>query len=134
MRLAIVPLALAAAVALASCASVPRAGVPVTGAWGGSHVGLALDPWGGRLDYDCAAGTIAAVVPDGSGRFEAAGTHTPGLGGPERIAMVPPTYPARFTGTVRGDRMTLTARVDNGVTLGPFTLRRGAEPMIFRCL
>lgn len=128
------PLVLAAAGALASCATMPAAGVPVTGAWGGSHVGLVLDPWGGRLDYDCAAGTIAAVVPDRNGRFQADGTHTPGLGGPERIDNVPTSYRARFTGTVRADRMTLTAEVGNGVTLGPFTLRRGAEPVIFRCL
>ncbi len=45
-----------------------------------------------------------------------------------------PTYRTRFAGTVSGDRMMLTGRVENGVLLGPFTLRHGAEPGIFRCL
>ena len=30
--------------------------------------------------------------------------------------------------------MTLQARVENGVALGPFTLVKGAEPIIMRCL
>jgi hypothetical protein len=30
--------------------------------------------------------------------------------------------------------MRLHGRVDNGVVLGPYDLRRGAEPTIVRCL
>lgn len=119
---------------LAACASVPAAGIAVTGSWGGTHVGLTLEASGGRLEYDCAAGTIAPLVPGAGGRFEVAGTHTPGHGGPIREGEVMPTYSVRFSGSVRGDRMTLQGRVENGVLLGPFELRRGAEPMIFRCL
>ena len=119
---------------LAACASVPAAGVPLTGDWGGVHVGLTLDANGGRLEYDCAAGTMAPLVPGAGGRFEVEGTHTPGHGGPVREGEVMPTYSVRFSGTVRGDRMTLQGRMENGVLLGPFELRRGAEPMILRCL
>jgi len=106
----------------------------MTGQWGGTHIGLTLDTSGGRIEYDCAAGTIEAIVPDSSGRFSAAGTHTPGHGGPVREGEVMPTYKASFTGTVRGERMSLQGRVENGVELGPFELRLGAEPGIFRCL
>jgi hypothetical protein len=121
-------------VLLAGCAAVPPAGVPVTGDWGGPHIGLHLDPAGGRIDYDCAAGTVGPVVASASGSFAAVGTHTPGTGGPEIEGRVRPTYRTRFSGTVRGDRMTLRGSVENGVELGPFELQRGAEPGIFRCL
>ncbi|HEX6072151.1 MAG TPA: hypothetical protein VFY95_04005 [Sphingomicrobium sp.] len=119
---------------LAACASVPAASGPVTGDWGGPHVGLHLGPTGGTLEYDCAAGTIGPVIPGRGGRFVADGTHTPGWGGPEIAGQVRPTYRARFSGSVSGDRMTMAGRVANGVDLGPFTLRSGAEPGIFRCL
>lgn len=119
----------------AGCASVPPAGVPLTGRWGGKHVGLDLAPSGGTLDYDCAAGRIdGPVLPRPDGTFQVSGTHTPGTGGPERQGVVPPSFAARYDGSVRGDRMTLQVQVENGVLVGPFTLRRGVEPMLMRCL
>lgn len=125
---------LAAMLMLAGCAVAPAAPVEVTGDWGGAHVGLHLTAAGGTLDYDCASGTIGPVLPAPDGRFVAQGTHTPGHGGPERQGEILPVHAASYAGTVRGDRMTLQGRLDNGVELGPFTLARGAEPGIFRCL
>jgi hypothetical protein len=126
---------MAAAAGLAACASVPKAGVPVTGEWGGTHVGLKLGETSGVLDYDCAAGTIdGPLLPRRDGTFEVEGRHTPGTGGPEREGEVRPSFRARYSGVIRGQRMTLQARVENGVLLGPFTLVKGAEPIIFRCL
>lgn len=122
------------ALSLASCASVSPAGVPVTGQWGGQHIGLTLDSSGGRIEYDCATGTIGPVVPAAGGAFVADGTHTPERGGPVREGEVLPSYKARFTGSVVGDRMTLSGRMETGVELGPFTLRREAEAGILRCL
>lgn len=119
----------------AGCATAPPAGVPLTGRWGGDHVGLELTSSGGTLDYDCAAGRIdGPVLPRPDGTFQALGTHTPGTGGPERVGVVPPSFAARYDGRVRGDRMTLQVRVENGVLVGPFTLRRGVEPVLMRCL
>jgi hypothetical protein len=121
--------------ALSACASVPPAPGPVTGEWGGTHVGLKLTATGGVLDYDCAAGTIdEPVVLHADRSFHVVGTHTPGWGGPERSGEVRPTYRTRYSGLVRGDRMILEGRVENGVLLGPLTLVRGAEPVIMRCL
>ena len=126
---------LALALAASACASVPPAGVPVTGRWGGDHVGLELTPSGGTLDYDCAAGRIdGPVLPRADGTFQAFGIHTPGTGGPERVGVVPPSHSARYDGSLRGDSMTLQVRVETGVLVGPFTLRRGAEPLLMRCL
>jgi hypothetical protein len=124
----------AAALSLTACASLPTPGVPVTGEWGSEHIGLRLGPAGGNIDYDCAAGTIGPFEPGPDGGFVASGTHTTGFGGPERVGQVRPTSPAQFSGSVRGDRMTLRGRLDNGVELGPFELRRGATPMLLRCL
>jgi hypothetical protein len=125
---------IAALLLLAGCASVPAEPVPVTGDWGGMHIGLHLDATGGTIEYDCASGTIGPALLGPGGDFAARGTHTPGHGGPDHEGEVLPTYPATFSGRVAGDRMTLQGRVENGVTLGPFELRRGAEPGIFRCL
>jgi hypothetical protein len=98
-------------------------------------VRLNLGAGGGELEYDCAAGTIAGpLAPDGNGNFSAEGTHTPGSSGPDIAGRVMPSFRVRYSGTVRGDRMRLRRRVENGVLLGPFTLRRGAEAVIFRCL
>ncbi len=127
--------ALAVAGALASCATPAAPPPALSGRWGGDHIGLSFDAAGGRIDYDCATGFIAGPVePDTAGRFVATGSHTPGHGGPDRIGQVDPSFPARYTGQMRGDVLTLTVRVENGVVIGPATLRRGAEPMLTRCL
>jgi hypothetical protein len=126
----------AAVLMLAACAAMPPASPdPVVGQWGGTHIGLTLGPSGGPIEYDCAAGRITEpLVPRRDGSFAVAGTHTPGHGGPDRQGEVLPTFKVQFTGAVRGNRMTMQGRVENGVLLGPFALRRGAQAGIFRCL
>lgn len=120
---------------LAACAARPFERAPVTGEWGGTHVGLSLTLAGGTLDYDCAAGTmIGPLMLHSDGTFIAEGTHTSGKGGPEIEGEKMPSYRVRYSGAVRGNRMSLQGRLESGVLLGPFTLRRGAEPIIFRCL
>jgi hypothetical protein len=128
------PIVCCATLVFAGCASLPSASVALSGSWGGTHVGLVLEESGGRLEYDCASGTIGPIAPRRDGTFEAEGSHTPAAGGPEIVGQVRPTYLTRFRGSVRGDRMTLTGTLQNGVVLGPFELRRGVEPIIFRCL
>ena len=87
----------------------------MTGQWGGAHIGLVLDPSGGRIDYDCASGTVGPIVPGPDGRFSVAGTHTPGHGGPVREGEVLPTYEANFIGRISGDRMSFQGRTENDV-------------------
>ena len=125
------------AAAVAACRTGGEsAGLPITGAWGGTHVGLVLDADGGTLAYDCASGSIDEPLrPDATGSFRAIGTHVAGHGGPEIEGRVPPRLPAQYFGTVRRERMTLRVRIPStGVEIGPLTLRRGAEPILFRCL
>lgn len=120
---------------LAGCLS-PEIPDVVTGEWGGVHLGLVASDAGADLEYDCASGRISgAVRPDRNGRFSAAGMHFPGHGGPIRIDEVPETRPARYDGTVRGDKMTLTVTLtDTNEVLGTFTLVHGASPHVFKCL
>lgn len=125
-----------AVAALSGCTSLQVAPPPLIGSWGGMHVGLTLEAVGGRLDYDCAAGTITGpILVDSVGRFRAVGTHTPGIGGPVRQGDVPPAFPAIYHGRVRGDAMTLAISVPSrGFVIGPYELRRGADPRLLRCL
>lgn len=131
-----VALAMLAGLSIAGQAGATAAADPLTGAWGGQHVALELHRDGGRVRYDCAAGTIEGpVLPDASGRFRAKGAHRPNVGGPERQGGEPPLLPAIYKGSVRGDIMTLSVRVPSrAMEIGPFTLRRGAEPILLRCL
>jgi hypothetical protein len=135
-------LALGIAGAVVGCAVVgctlsgpsPNDGAPVTGAWGTTHAALTLTDTGGSIEYDCASGVLRSPVrPDAVGRFAVDGVHVRGHGGPVRIGEVPDSLPARYVGRVSGDRMTLRVLV-GADTLGPFELRRGAEPRLFRCL
>lgn len=128
--------ALPAVLFLAACAPgrFVGAGEPVTGEWGGDHVALSLTSTGGSVEYDCAhGGLFQPVRPDARGAFEAAGVHVREHGGPIREDERPDSIPARYTGTVRGNRMTIRvfAAAD---TLGPYQLERGAVPRLLKCL
>lgn len=134
MRRTTLPLLLGL-VPLLHCTAVgPRSGAPLTGRWGGTHVALTLTDSGGSIEYDCAHGGLGAPVrPDDAGRFEIDGVHVREHGGPVRIGEVPDSLPARYAGRVSGDRMTLRVFIGRD-TLGPFELRRDAEPRLFKCL
>lgn len=121
--------------ALAGCATAPSAR-SLAGEWGGNHVGLDLGEAIGKLEYDCATGTIdEPLLIDSSGRFTGVGTHRPGTGGPDRVGVIPPSYPARYSGSVRGEVMTLVVDVEAiNARLGPYALRHGAVPNLTRCL
>lgn len=113
---------------------LPSGGAALDGTWGGAHVGLALTSAGGTIRYDCAHGTLEGpVVRDREGRFETIGLHVREHGGPVRAGEVLDPEAARYVGQVTGDRMVLQVLVGSD-TLGPFTLQRGAEPRLLRCL
>ena len=91
---------------------------------------------GAELEFDCASGrTTGAITPDAAGRFSVDGLHFPGHGGPIREDEERVELPARFEGTVRGTRMTISITLPAwATTLGPYTLVRGASPHVFKCL
>ena len=117
-----------------------------TGMWGGQHVRLDVTARGARVEFDCAHGTLEGPVTlDAGQRFDVRGTFTRERGGPTRI---PPdaadgqtsdegadTFPARYTGQVKGKSLTLTvAALDSGETLGTFSLGHGRQPVLTKCL
>jgi hypothetical protein len=120
---------------LAGCSTMTPGPTAISGEWGGPHVRLVLGGGLGALEYDCASGTIdSPIIPDPAGRFAITGTHRPGQGGPVRVGQIFTSYPARYTGTVDRDEMTLTIVVDDDTVIGPYRLRHGEPPQLTRCL
>src|SRR4051812_32214057 len=78
------------------------------GVWGGNHVEVSVENGEARIDFDCSTAVINGPFTVGrNGQFSLKGTFTKGMGGPVRKDSQPKQKPARFTGTVRGDTMTL---------------------------
>lgn len=107
-----------------------------TGAWGGEHVNLDATTTGARLEFDCAHGTITqALMLDTRNSFDVPGTYAQEHGGPVRIDEKPNTHPARYTGRVAGQTLTLTITLtDSQEKIGTYTLTRGQAARLFRCL
>lgn len=125
-----------AALLASACAAVPASQGPLVGFYGGQHIRMEVGASGSAIEYDCAAGTLAGPLP-ARGAFTASGTHTPGMGGPERVGEVRPAYPAAYGGRVAGDEieMVVDAALPSGPTrMGPFRLKRGSDGVLMRCL
>ncbi|MBV8859546.1 MAG: hypothetical protein JOZ02_21620 [Acidobacteria bacterium] len=106
-----------------------------TGTWGGEHIGLEVTEDGGRVEYDCAHGTIdRRIITDAEGGFELRGTHVRERGGPVRKGVPEDSHPAVYKGRIKGDTMTLTVEEsDTGQSVGTFTLKLGREPHVVKC-
>lgn len=127
------PLLTVVAFACAGGTSTAVGSTVLTGSWGGEHIALVFSDSGAALEYDCAHGGISAPVRTRDGRFDVAGVHVREHGGPMREGERPDSVPARYIGSVRGDRLTLLV-IAGADSLGTFELQRGAAPRIFRCL
>jgi hypothetical protein len=105
----------------------------VLGEWGGQEASLTLTVSGGSVSYLCGAGTIdSAWTLTSAGQFSASGEHFFG-GGPIPVEGAPP-HPARYTGHVDGQSLTLSVYLtDSKATLGPFHLIRGGPPVYELC-
>ncbi|HEV7682221.1 MAG TPA: hypothetical protein VGO68_08880 [Pyrinomonadaceae bacterium] len=106
-----------------------------TGAWGGPHIRIQVDGASATIDYDCAHGTITGPLTfDSKGRFSWRGTHTLEGPGPIRVEEESKGSPATYTGTVQGDKLTLTVKLsDTKQVVDTFTLTRGGKVRIFKC-
>ena len=109
--------------------------------WGGPGVSLNLEAQADQpntfaIEFDCAHGALTGPVKvDAAGRFNVAGTFTPERGGPVRSDDPDRTQPARYTGQVTGDTMTLRVTLTDGKeALGPFKLKANAWGRIVKCL
>jgi hypothetical protein len=103
--------------------------------WGGEHIRLQVTGQGAEIEYDCAQGTMAQPpIAGAGGRFDVKGTHRAEHAGPIRRDEESNGRPARYTGKIAGDTMTLTVMLtDKQETIGTFTLKRGNEGNVFKC-
>lgn len=104
-----------------------------TGVWGGPHINLEVGERSAKIEYDCASGAIdGPLVVDAEGRFSLRGTHAMERGGPVREDEEPRRVPATYTGTIKGDTMTLTLKL-SGSDEETFTLARGKRGELVKC-
>ena len=104
-----------------------------TGLWGGQHISMKVGTESATIEYDCASGVIdGPLLVDGAGRFELRGTHRVERGGPTRAGDSRKGQPATYTGSLEGDKMTLTLKVGDG-DAETFTLEKGKEGELVKC-
>jgi hypothetical protein len=103
----------------------------VVGTWGGDDAGLIVTDTDVHVHIGCTLGdALGPIRPDAYGRFEASGTYNVDAFPINRGI----THPARFTGQITGQTMTLTvALTDTARVLGPVTLTFGKEPKMGPC-
>jgi len=117
------------------CATMDSQPPYLTGGWGGPHAGASFNGGLGDVQFDCAAGTIdTQVFPAQDGTFEVKGTYREGAPGPVRVGQIFRSQKATYSGTVLEDVMTLRVQLEDGSTVGPYTLTMGGQPQLTRCL
>ena len=118
---------------LISCASATNMQKIPTGAWGGDHISIEVGEKSATIEYDCAHGVIEGPLTiDANGRFNLHGTHTPERGGPVHADEQQRSQPAKYAGSVSGNKMTLTLKLE-GADDETFTLEKGKEANLFKC-
>lgn len=136
------PITVATAVALSaalSCSAatpvLPADGRLPLGTFGGDSGGLIVSDTAAHLHVGCTFGDVSGrVTVDERGRFDVAGRY---MLRAYPIA-VGPAVPARFTGQIDGNRIVVTATIDDTVekrtvVRGPVSLRLGVEPRLANC-
>lgn len=103
--------------------------------WGGEHVRIEFNDGEARVDFDCAHGTISDPLKTNSeGRFSLNGTYVREGPGTIRRNVPRVSQPARYSGTIKGEEMSLTLTLTNtSQEIGTFTLTRGSEGLIRKC-
>ena len=105
-----------------------------SGAWGGQHVLLEVTETGGRVEFDCAHGTLKEPLMLKDGRFEVDGTFVRERGGPIREGQDEKGIPVRYHGEFDGTRLSLTfSLAGDGSDAETFTLKHGERARLVKC-
>lgn len=106
------------------------------GSWGGNGIRLVVEPHSTAIEYDCAEGQITEVLMiDQNGNFDAKGVHTRQRGGPILKDDPQKGVPARYTGRISGNQMTLKVTlIENNTPIGDFNLELGKNVRLHKCL
>ena len=127
---------------LSACATLEGKPQHVIGLWGGPHAGASFAGGLADLQFDCASGTIDdPIMLTDVGPFSVKGTYRTGAPGPIKVGQFFKSQGALYSGEIAkgaaknsGRVMTLSVALEDGTTLGPFTLTEGAPPQLTRCL
>ena len=104
------------------------------GQWGGTHINMDVDEHSATIEFDCATGEINGPLKvDGEGKFQLPGTFTPERGGPVRADEKRQAQQAIYTGTIKGNTMTLTLKVSGTDESETFTLEHNKPGDLFKC-
>jgi hypothetical protein len=105
------------------------------GSWGADHVVLTVTDNGGRVEFDCAHGTLDHPLRlDDRGRFSVAGTFVPELGGPVRPGEEAQSRPARYQGRLDRQKLEFTVTVEGQPAHDPYTVTLAKAPKLTKCL
>jgi hypothetical protein len=117
-----------------NAASEPAA-ESLDGQWGGDRVQVVIGATGGRVEMDCASGTIdGPIVLSKVGTFVAAGTFEQLHSGPQRADEATRATAARFSGEVSNGVMKLAIQTAGAPAEQKFVLRKGVRVKLLRCL
>jgi len=104
-----------------------------TGVWGGDHIRIEVGPKSATVEYDCATGVInGPLVVDSNGEFNLRGIHKMERGGPVRADDNPKQHEATYTGSIKGNSMTLTLKFAD-FEPETFKLEKGKPGELFKC-
>jgi hypothetical protein len=123
---------------LSGCDTVPGQPEHLFGMWGGPHAGAVFQGGLADVQFDCASATIDdPVYPAADGTFSAKGTYRTGASGPIKVGEYFKSQDAMFSGQVtkaaekKAPRvMTLHVMLEDGSTVGTFTLTEGTPPQL----
>jgi hypothetical protein len=104
-----------------------------TGNWGGQHIKIKVGTQSATVEYDCATGLIKGpLVVDSNGNFNLRGTHRMERGGPVRADETAKDVPATYTGSIKGNTMTVNLKLSDA-DVETFTAVKGKEGELVRC-
>jgi hypothetical protein len=104
------------------------------GEWGGLHISMNVGEKSATIEYDCAKGVIEGpLAVDDAGEFNLRGSFTPERGGPVRADETPRGQGAMYSGTIKGNTMTLTLKIDGEDDSETFTLEKGKTGKLMKC-
>lgn len=128
---------LCASAELLACASTNGNQTLAPDTWGGRGALLKSGQTGAVIEFDCAFGNIKTpFYVDNNGKFSVRGTYARETGGPGRLSDPEPKgSQAVFSGQVNEEQMVLQVElVEQGRSIGPFTLNKSQQAELEKCL
>jgi hypothetical protein len=133
------PLAGAVLLTVAACAASPASpsgvqGGVLDGSWGGVGIRIDATASGVQIEFDCAHATLAPLLVDGENRFDVDGILVLERGGPVRQGEPERAAPARYSGRLDYDTLTMVVTLTETAEAGErFSATRGAAPRLRKC-